>query len=216
MKKIIISTICIVLGIIFASCADSRRNSKNVGESMNDKTTLNTGQIDSTNHPTVPTAICFSSIYEIQEFLTMAKSSEANFEKYSSSHDISNTINQKKAKKVMTNIISHPLPIANSNTVVDGFGATYYAERDQLDLVYRINNCRYRFIYSYNSVDTQKYEGAPVLKNVTMGSHMVDLYQGDDCLIGSITTETATITVIVYSNQLDFQLSQIFEFGKIQ
>lgn len=65
MKKIIISTICIVLGIIFASCADSRPNSKNVGESMNDKTTLNTGQIDSTNHPTVPTAICFSSIYEI-------------------------------------------------------------------------------------------------------------------------------------------------------
>ena len=213
MKNKIIAVFCILFCTLFSSCNNATIDSNDTEKPMENNSSLGS---NTDNCLTVSTAIGFSSMDEIERFLVAARSSEAVFQKYLDSRHMDNVISQKVAQKAMTNITSQFLPVASSDVETKSFGATYYADRDQLDIVYNINNCRYRFIFSYHSVNKQEYEGLPVVSNVTVGDYLLDLYQGDDCFIGSVTTDTATMTIIVYANQLNVELSKLFEFKKMQ
>lgn len=90
-----------------------------------------------------------------------------------------------------------------ADVTCESFSGTYYSERDELSLIYKVDDITYRFIYTFGATETHQYEGDPVLENVMIDSISFDLYQGDGCFVGTVMSGGAAIRIIVYTEQVD-------------
>ncbi|MBO5778496.1 MAG: hypothetical protein J6R82_02900 [Clostridia bacterium] len=134
------------------------------------------------NEPTPPVLYTFSSLAEVTAFLTNA------------------------------NLTSAELVVPDMELSDENFGCTYYADRSELDLIYRIDGIRYRFVYCYQLSAPLTYDEEPLLADLTLGSAKLDLYPGQNCLVGSYLSGTTTVRVIVYTQQVDDVDFSIFSF----
>lgn len=190
MKKLILIFITIIIFLSMTSCMEEAINNTETNESIN----------ENENH-SVPYSVSFSSIAEIKDFLSSAKGSSAQYEEFAQKNNINISITQSFAKSVATNIERNDIPLPKSDLVADEFAATYYLNRNELDIIYRINGIRYRFIYKYDETSSLERTVSPVLEDLNLGSYFFDLYQGDECFVGEIVTESAVIQLVVYDTK---------------
>ena len=164
--------------------------------------------------PDTPTIITFSSTAEIIEFISAANGTQEQFTNFNNKQSINNIVTQSTAKAMAINLAHNILPATSSKIIVEEFVATYYVERDELDLHYLINGLHYRFTYRYNYTKEFTYDTAPILTNVKLGSFSFDMYQGDKWIYGSFRDGTTSIAVSVYTQQPEDISFNSFTFTK--
>ena len=126
----------------------------------------------------------------------------AQYDQFVQDRHLNTAIKQVQAQSIADNIKMNDILVTNSNFTAEEFGATYYLDRNELDLVYKVNGVRYRFIYRYNDSTTQERTAAPVLENIILGTYRVDLYRGDHCFVGETTSGGANIQIVVYTEDI--------------
>ena len=169
------------------------------------------------NYDVPPYSVSFSSIAEMKDFLNSAKGSAAQYEEFIQQNNINAaSITQSHAQHMATNVEQNDIPLVTSNSVADDFGATYYLDRNELDIIYKINGIRYRFVYRYNKTSTFAPTTPPVLENVNLGTYVFDLYQGDGCFVGELVTDSAVVQVVVYAEQTSDIALQVFNMEALQ
>ena len=164
----------------------------------------------------VPYSVSFSSIAEMKDFLNSAKGSAAQYEEFIQQNNINASITQSHAQHMATNVEQNDIPLVTSNSVADDFGATYYLDRNELDIIYKINGIRYRFVYKYNKTSSFAPTTPPVLENVNLGTYVFDLYQGDGCFVGELVTDFAVVQVVVYAEQTNDVALNVFNMEVLQ
>ena len=168
------------------------------------------------NYDVPPYSVSFSSITEMKDFFNSAKGSAAQYEEFIQQNNINASITQSHAQHMATNVEQNDIPLVTSNSVADDFGATYYLDRNELDIIYKINGIRYRFVYRYNKTSSSVRTTSPVLENVNLGTYVFDLYQGDGCFVGELVTDSAVVQVVVYAEQISDVALQVFNMGALQ
>lgn len=89
-----------------------------------------------------------------------------------------------------------------ADVTCESFSGTYYSERDELSLIYKVDDITYRFIYTVGANTLYEYDSAPVLQGVKVGPFELDLYQGDGRLVGFVIDGDTTIRIIVKAEQI--------------
>lgn len=175
-------------------------------------TTNNSGDVTPPVISAPDVIITFDSATDIVEFISAANSQEAQYSEYAEKHSINKNVSYDVAK-IFADNCSKTKVLCNKNKVVcDSFSGTYYAERNELSLIYKISGVSYRFIYTFGVNTPHHYEGEPVLQNVKVGSYNLDLYQGEGRLVGSVIDGETAIRIIVKAEQIsdiDFELFTI-------
>ena len=146
--------------------------------------------------------VTFDSVTDIIEFVSAANSQETQFSEYAEKHDISKNVTYNAAKNFATDCGSTKILCNKSDVVCDSFSGTYYSERDELSLIYKVDDITYRFIYTFGSNTPYEYDGSPVLQGVKVGPFELDLYQGDGRLVGFVIDGDTTIRIIVKAEQI--------------
>ena len=182
-----------------------------VGKMLNVETALQAFDIinQDENH-NVPYSISFSSIAEMKDFLNSTKGNIAQYEEFIQDHNINTSITQSYAQKIATNVELNDVPLVKSNWVVDEFAATYYLDRNELDIIYKVNGIRYRFVYKYNGTSSVDRTTAPIFEDLKLGTYVVDLYQGDECFVGEVVTDFVVIQIVIYTERSNDVALNIF------
>lgn len=206
MKQITKIILCVLVCLLITACSQS------IDNTCNDP---NKSEPSSSNNPNVPpNIISFSSIDELDEFLSISNSSTLLYNQYLDSKKLN--LSQKNAQNIASYIKDQSFPIIKTNITVDGFGATYYMDRNELDIKYRTNGTRYRFIYCFTwTLEEHSYSGTPIIENIVVGQSCVDLYQGDGCLVGSFLCGDAMVRVVVEADDMTTISFDSFEFNAI-
>ena len=171
--------------------------------------------VDQNEIHSTPYLISFSSITEMKDFLNSAKGNATQYGKFVQAHNINTSITQKDAQSIVTNVERNDIPLAKSDSVIDDFGATYYLDRNELDIIYKINGIRYRFVYKYNKTSSIDRTTAATLENLNLGAYVVDLYQGDGCFVGELVTDSVVIQIVVYAKQANDIALNVFNMGEL-
>ncbi len=213
MKKTFFLIICLVAFLILTSC-----NSTNIAdtEKNNSRPDENIDNSQGTSDGTVPVIVPFSSKDDIKEFILAATGTASQYTSFADKQTTTKLITYGTAKNIAANIRECVFPNAKNNENVESFGATYYVDRNELNVIYKINGIRYRFIYSFNTTKDYVHEGTPVLSNIPIGSSLLNLYQAESGgLVGSIIEGTTSIYVIVYTEDLNSVDFNYFNFSAI-
>ena len=204
MKKYCFIILCIVFAAFITSCSEvtpaetfisPSTQTKNDEES--DSKTVNDITPEEVHEPSE--ALVFKNIEDLRKFITLADSSNEEIEEYRLSHTDSLSFTAKELSNISEQIKKSDIP-NNEFFNIDNeeFGGTYNSSRNELDLIYIIDGIRYRFIYSYDKPE-HSYNGNAIGK-CTFEKYEFDLFEGDDCFVGSIHTDYATIRIVIYSN----------------
>lgn len=139
--------------------------------------------------------------------------SQAEIAEYVSAKSVKSDVGKKFANNYSTATVFGN----KSDILCDYFGGVYYADRNELDLMYTIKGINYRFIYRFGADVLPQFEGEPVLQDVRLGQFVFDLYQGTgDRLVGSIMDGETEIRIIVRTEQvsdIDFSAFTLFTLG---
>ena len=152
----------------------------------------------------VPLIITFSSINEISDFLTTSLGSPDEFQEYKEKQSIMHGLTHDNAKCISNMIVANPIPMPKAEIEPEGFGASYYSDRNELSIIYRVDGIRYRFIYRFGeplSADT--YNDFPVLTNCEIGDYKVDLYKTGDTISGDFISNSTLVHLVIYTNNIE-------------
>ena len=199
MKKsncIVLITLCLLICFAISAC-----NNVTVPNATNPTAQSNKDEDSTANTPGV--TMTFGSVTDIVKFVSAANSQETQFSEYKEKHSISKNITYDIARNFASNCRTTKVFCNKSDTICDSFSGTYYAERNELSIIYKIESIVYRFIYTFGADSPHQYDGEPVFRDVSVGSFEFDLYQGDGCLVGSVIDGTTTIRIIVKSKQIN-------------
>ena len=168
--------------------------------------------------PTAPELLGFSTFNEIEQFVIATNGSADAYAEYVKGLEYSFTASQAAARTIAKHLTSTELPRPANAQSAEDFGCTYYADRVELDLIYRMKGIRYRFVYTYLPSEPHTYEGEPILTDLSLGSATLDLYSGTNCLVGSYQSGKTAVRVIVYTEQAaDVDFGQFgFQFIAVQ
>ncbi len=208
--------------VIFFACScdrsnnDSQYNSNEINTGTEEILNENNEKDSSENHPTfsTPVQIVFTSIDDLQDFVVSSNGTSKQYEEYCDQKTIDPLITQKIAKQIALEIKSIDLPMAN--TEFYEFAATYYADRNEMDVIYRLNGIRYIFVYKYDAVSVKLSESSLIAEDLLLGSHSFDLYQGDECLVGYIEYDDAVLQIIIDCNSIDDVSLHLFDMTSLQ
>lgn len=219
MKKFLFALTALILAVVlcyaFVGCTNEGTDDDFLESDTGEKgaKSNNTGKQKDNTDP--PLMVPFSSVAEIKAFLDSAKGSAAGYAAFMKGKNMGTSISQSRAQTMAANIEQNDMPLIKSDALVEGFGATYYVDGDRLDIIYGINNIRYRFICKYNQTTPSVRTAPPVLTGVNLGSYTLDLYQGDACLVGEVVTDSAVIQLIVYTGQVNDVALNLFDMGSL-
>ena len=204
MKRIVLVFVFIFLCMSVISCNKAGQDEvppSKVGEISYTPETSNNDVSQNDNHR-VPYSISFSSTADINDFLEAARGNSAQYDQFVQDRHLNTAIKQVQAQSIADNIKKNDILVTNSNFTAEEFGATYYLDRNELDLVYKVNGVRYRFIYRYNASTAQARTTIPISENIVLGAYRVDLYRGDHCFVGETTTDGTTVQIVVYTEDI--------------
>lgn len=198
MKKtnvMVLITLCLIICFAISGCSNNA-----VGTKPTESITQ--GEKDGESMADAPNIMTFDSVTDIVDFVSAGNYQESHFSYYAEEHSISKNVSYDVARNFAKNYSKTKIFCNRSDIVCDSFSGTYYVERNELSLIYKINGIIYRFIYTFDTNVPHQYDGNPVLQNVMVGSMPLDLYQGDGRLVGSIMDGETAIRIVVYTEQI--------------
>ena len=161
---------------------------------------------------TPPIMVAFDSAQDINLFIEAANGTEAKFEEYAEKTDLYYIIDQKVAQAMAHNMEISYFPTLSSKLTEENFYAIYYLERNEFDVNYRSGNVTYSFVYRYNesSIPDIKQNQALVKQDVKLDAYSLDLYEGNECLVGYFLEDSVLVQVVIYTD--DFENASLDTF----
>ena len=206
MKKFLLILLSILCCIFVVSCNNANSTSSKNTSQEEDKL-----PIQSTPHEEDPPAmLAFSSFEDIKNFIVASENSES-YDKYVTDNHIM-SVSYNDAQNVVSNILHLPLPYT---TLASEMGGTYYIERNEFDLIFKVNGIRYRFIYLFGGRELT-YQGEPDLLDVPLEDYNIDLYKRDTCYLGIFECESVNVDVAIYTSQAKDVSFEAFELKPIE
>lgn len=150
-----------------------------------------------------PTSISFNSLSKLQDFLSVASKTPTQYENDIRSVSTDSSVEflpHATAQKVAASIRSAEIPVISTNISSNEFRATYHIKRNEFDIVCRVNNTTYRFIYQYGITDLSENTKEPEIVDLPIGSSSIDLYWVHGVLYGAVINGNSKLTVNVYTN----------------
>lgn len=147
-----------------------------------------------------PTMLEFDSLDEFERMVTAARGTEAEFLAAVGNSDFGWDKNQAEMLYLYEKFSELPLPgFATEQTSV-----MYFPDTDTLDIMYRMGDTCYRFLFSEARGDEKVPEGKPVATDVRFGPYTVDLVPAEpggafDYRVGGGTVkEGIRFRVVIY------------------
>lgn len=176
-KQLLIYVLCLVLIMhALVGCSATISNDKLQGDNIINHPTNNSENRDEATYPVGDNHGMpmdrpeFTTFSEIKNFLC-----DANNSTNETNNNIYDYVSQNSAPNISKALASITFPVTNESE----FSATYFKEYNSLDVIYRINEIQYRFIYYFESDYVWNSEDAPALEDVQVGPHKVDFWQID-------------------------------------
>ncbi len=143
--------------------------------------------------PEPPPTLSFSSFDELSEFAASIDTSSDAYLQFASLG-----VALEDAQRATENLLSLPLP----NAACDEFGGTYsfYHDGDALDLVFKIGQTRYRFVYYFNGAIEENTD-APALADIPIGSRTMDMHRYEDRYVGILKEGSVSVIIGVYTDE---------------
>ena len=142
-----------------------------------------------------PLMAVFDSIETMVAFLQATHGSEDEY----AAMTTDSTIHYSDACQIARYLESHTLPLPVTGQTVENFRATYYANRNELVMIYQIDGIYYRFLCGYNAPD-MIYSGS-VVGMMTLDQYELEMRrENDQFYSGSVSHGTTTLTAIIYSD----------------
>ena len=204
MKKYCFLVLCLVVSVFVTSCAEvlSVETSTSTDAPAENDEVSGSEIVSDIPHEEIhepPETLVFKNLEDLCTFIALADSSDEDVEEYRSEHLEAQLFIVKELRDISEKIKKSDIPKPEFfNADINEFGGTYYSNRSELDLVCIIDGIRYRFVYSYDKLE-HSYNGNAVEK-CTFANHEFYLYEGDECFVGSIYADYATIRIVIYSN----------------
>ena len=200
---IMVFLLCI--GLVSCSQQEKKQNQENILVDENKQSTITEVPLDDSDndHITPPLSVTFGAIEDVEAFISAANATESQYNEFVNGREDQTLtlIGQKDAQIIASNIMNCQFPIVKEGVAVESFGGTYYVDRSEMNIVYGIGGVKYRFILSFNVTEPFEYEGTPVLTDVVLGDKLLDLYQGDVWIYGSVSFGENAIRVGVFTQQ---------------
>ena len=216
MKKFLVLFLTIIIVISLASCANQSADEPlPSGNATADSTTTATTSVIATKKEgtpqkplgdsylnsdnTPPITVVFESVQDIKPFIDAANGTAAEFETYAEETDLYYAIDQKVAQAMAHNMEIIDFPLTSSKLTEENSGAMYNVSSNKFDITYKIDDIRYRFIYSYNEKTIPDVSTLyPVVKqNVSLGNYSLDLYEANERLGGYYLDNSIPVHVII-------------------
>ncbi len=216
MKKILIYLALLFLCCSLAACNGYTKASP-LGDSnapQNDNAEDNRLEtIDNHTNQAVPYQIIFDSIEDIDTFSARANGTAEQYQVFAEEKSINTLITHDIAKTIAYHVKAIDIPSLKAGFEAEDFSAIYYADRNELDIIYKVAGIRYRFVYKYNAINAEPPSPTVVAANKMLGTEAINLYQGTDCLVGYISNDNAVLQVIIYTDSVEQVELDIFKFN---
>lgn len=195
--------ICILLASTLTACSDTNPNLKdnNVQLGGTGETSQNSENYRPVDRPK------FESMTEIKEFLDQVGTINQN-ESEGEPVDVSAT----------ASTLLYPVLVCPSDA--EAFGATWYSEKNSLDLAYKIDGIRYRFIYFFGSDYVWETDEEPSVSDMKLGAYTVDFWAQEHAnfdvrFYGYVKMDDVYITITVTGNEIDSPNFEAFDFAPL-
>ncbi len=168
-------------------------------------------------HASSPATITFSSMEQIQYFVEAVNGTKEQYEAYVQQYgsEMIDDLPISDLIEVADRISGHIYPFVKEGISIQGFGATYTLERDDLDIVFITQNVHVCFSYKYALTETYQYDSEPLLENLSIYNTTMNLYDGGRYPVGSVMIDTVPVLFVVYSEDVSPDLLNDFEFREI-
>ena len=193
--------LCVLIGFILSGCGNNIKGTDIVLSNLQNEKSTKTTSV------TPPVMIEFDSMVDIENFILAANSPESQFYEYAEKHNVNKSVTYGAAQKFAENFAKGDNKVKifcnKSDVSYDLFSGIYYTNTNVLDLLYKIENVSYRFVYAFDGSKLYQYEGEPVLQNVKVDSFEFDLYQGERALVGRVVDGETSIKISVFAEHID-------------
>lgn len=165
------------------------------------------GDVSSGGAGDPPHMFFFDQPEDFPKFVAAASLPEAEFEEYFKTEIYTERgpmIYSSGRVQVAHNMEIVYLPVVSDGVTPEGFSAIYDLYLNTLDIIYRIDGVRYRITYEYNK-DTlpDMSERQVVLSDVYLGDFLMDLYEGNDCLVGYFLDGAVRVGIVIYTTDFE-------------
>jgi hypothetical protein len=175
------------------------------------------GDVSSGGAGAPPHMFLFDQPEDFPKFVAAVSLPKAEFEEYYKTEiytDRGLMIDSSGRAQVAHNMEIVYLPVVSDGVTPESFSAIYDLYLNTLDIIYRIDGVRYRITYEYNK-DTlpDMSERQVVLSDVYLGDFLMDLYEGNDCLVGYFLDGAVRVGIVIYTT--DFENVSLDSFDMV-
>ncbi len=156
--------------------------------------------------------IDFRSIDDIRLFIKATAMSGDEYEKYWEEHQKTLPVSQPSAKKVAEEL-QHSLCPVISEKDAQLYGC-FYVDRNEMDYVIEVGDIRYRFVYHFDQNEPY-YDESRVFTKLTFDKYEVSMYRAEHGVFGSTIIGNATVTITIYTEDVQKVNEKIVSFAPV-
>lgn len=217
MKKGIVFIICIILCCSLASCSKSNYYSNNNTYQPLKDNNYDNSQGSPNTTSSVPYQISFKSVKEIEKFIKAALDTDNEYNEYKQKN-IPSLLLPKVAAEQMANYINgiyFPIPPSNIDPETTTMSCSL-SNCFVFSVFYEIDGIRYRFNTSSADIKEISYSDYEFVDNISVGEHTVNMYRGENSLLGNFIHEYGQTGVLIFSKDIQELPDIAFEFTAIE
>ena len=218
MKKVFLLYLCIIIGFCCWSCKNTKKEPENTSQDT---------VLESTSEPDLMedsiTQIRFEDLNQFLKFIKSANGSASDFKDYVESTDptFPSIISHEEAEWIADRICGHTVIVPDVELEEENIRyMKYTVEYDCFMISFQKNNtlCHFWYYYSQDYL-TSPYSHYRPVKNITIGSYNIQLYQSeyneDDYICGFLH-ENIFVEVRVISSNLNEISFENFHFEYLE
>ena len=172
--------------LIFTACTSPASDTDESRMQTDATPSETTAQKADTQQPSPGLMAVFASMEDMRSFVQAAHDGEAAFYAWLDTASFHPSIDSyQEALYYASYMKSIAVPVIHEEQADYSFNAVFYADRNELDMIYDVDNVRYRFIYYF---DTPAHaDERPVAYAITLDDYAVNLREGELWRVGWIS-----------------------------
>jgi hypothetical protein len=232
MKRMICWIICMAFAIVLTACSSVKETTEGqekitegqeeiLGEQQETQGETEPGQssVQGGVHMQQPVSEEFDTIGEIKRFFDTSTVSSGNSLGASHIKGVTDYHSQTEALSISNTVNALMIPVAKKSANAEGFGATWWPESKNLQIIYIIDGVQYRFIYFLKDHYPWVFDD-PIVEDVQVGPYVLDFETAeppvvfDSCFVSGIQIENQTVylAIRVAGNGIESPTFEAFDF----
>lgn len=220
-KRVFITFLCMAMICVLVACSEKPQNNSEhdayLGQEGMQANNDNLGDNSpNTGHQEPPITVSFDTMSEIKSFFDDTMNSGGDSAETNEIKNITDYHSQSEAGALSDSAASLLLPVANVSGEGIEFGASWRPSTKCLDIIYIIDNVKYRFKYYFDN-DAEWNCDEPAALDVQVGPYTVDFELREHptyekFFFGGIEIQSAYVAIWALGNEIDSPSFEAFSF----